>query len=68
MNVADGVFPTYVPGVGGCAGLTKRELVASLALQALIAGHQFDAREPLANLAVRHADALLAALAKPPAA
>lgn len=44
-------------------GLTKRELFAAMAMQGLLANATLNqAREPIADLSVTHADALLTAL------
>jgi len=70
QNGNDPAFPIHMgemPGSFGASfeGLTKRELLAGLAMQPLV-GHfgPGDKYEQTAGEAVKYADALLAALAK----
>lgn len=59
-------FPNDPRGPRGCAGLTKRELFAALAMQGLSASEAY-AEQPanwIASVAVERADALLAELEK----
>jgi hypothetical protein len=60
-NADDAAFPS-VSELHMCAGLTKREYFAALALQGLLAGDPEFRYEVAAQQAVKHADALLKAL------
>lgn len=67
-NESDRVFPTFVPNKYGGEGLTKRELFAAMAMQGeLAAARDFKpAPEYVAEIGVRCADALIAALERGP--
>lgn len=55
----------YYPNVSSTGGLTKRELFAAMAMQGMLADHTCDAEpDAFAEVAVNHADALIAELNK----
>lgn len=67
MSASDPAFPTTEKhGLAtACVGLSQRELFAAMAMQGMLTQRSWHA-ELIAQKAVEHADALLAALAKKP--
>ena len=69
MNGNDAIYPMATVGDGFNDGLTKREQIAAMAMQGLLAhrhvAHEFN---QVASLAEKHADALIERLSADPMA
>jgi hypothetical protein len=60
MNGNDAIYPMATEGDGFNDGLTKRELIAAMAMQGLLANSRFDQGPRLvAEGATQYADALI---------
>ncbi len=68
MNGNDAIYPMATEGDGFNDGLTKRELIAAMAMQGLLAGHPIYDPSGVARTAVAYADALIERLAADPVA
>jgi hypothetical protein len=68
MNGNDAIYPMATEGDGFNDGLTKRELIAAMAMQGLLAGHPIYDPSGVARTAVAYADALIERLNADPVA
>jgi hypothetical protein len=69
MNGNDAIYPMATEGDGFNDGLTKRELIAAMAMQGLLACPSYiQTVEVLASTSIKAADALIARLAADPVA
>jgi hypothetical protein len=67
MNGNDAIYPMATEGDGFNDGLTKRELIAAMAMQGLLATPgKYEHAKTIAQWAVNHADALIARLTADP--
>jgi hypothetical protein len=68
MNGNDAIYPMATEGDGFNDGLTKRELIAAMAMQGMLANSRFDQGPRLvAEGATQYADALIERLNADPA-
>jgi hypothetical protein len=67
MNGNDAIYPMATEGDGFNDGLTKRELIAAMAMQGLLAGAPIYDPSGVARTAVAYADALIERLNADPA-
>jgi hypothetical protein len=69
MNGNDAIYPMATEGDGFNDGLTKRELIAAMAMQGMLANSRFDQGPRLvAEGATQYADALIERLNADPVA
>jgi galactose-1-phosphate uridylyltransferase len=67
MNGNDAIYPMATEGDGFNDGLTKRELIAAMAMQGLLACPSYiQTVEVLASTSIKAADALIARLSADP--
>ncbi len=69
MNGNDAIYPMATEGDGFNDGLTKRELIAAMAMQGMLGNPDMDvAIDSIAEYAVKYADALIERLSADPVA